>query len=126
MSTISAQYGMLILLLTEGAPRDAARLRVMCRSNLDLAPVPVPIPPFASSAVVGAGLAGSMMALMLGRKGYTVELFEKRPDFRAEERAEREAEAYVTSIRVQLPVLAHRLNFGLSSPAPSHMFLEPC
>lgn len=37
--------------------------------------------------VVGAGLAGSMMALMLARRGFLVDLYEKRPDFRLAERA---------------------------------------
>lgn len=37
-------------------------------------------------AVVGAGLAGSMMALMLARRGFYVDLYEKRPDFRVAER----------------------------------------
>jgi folate-dependent tRNA-U54 methylase TrmFO/GidA len=37
-------------------------------------------------AVVGAGLAGSMMALMLAKRGYHVDLYEKRPDFRLTER----------------------------------------
>jgi kynurenine 3-monooxygenase len=36
-------------------------------------------------AVVGAGLAGSMMALMLAKRGYHVDLYEKRPDFRLSE-----------------------------------------
>ena len=40
--------------------------------------------------VVGAGLAGSMMALMLGRKGIRVELYEMRADYRIEERKEEE------------------------------------
>lgn len=35
-------------------------------------------------AVVGAGLAGSMMAVMLARRGFTVEVYEKRSDFRKE------------------------------------------
>jgi NADPH-dependent 2,4-dienoyl-CoA reductase/sulfur reductase-like enzyme len=41
-----------------------------------------PAPP----AVVGAGLAGSMAALMLAKRGYSVDLYEKRPDFRISER----------------------------------------
>lgn len=32
--------------------------------------------------IVGAGLAGSLLALMLGRRGYKVEVFERRPDMR--------------------------------------------
>ena len=36
-------------------------------------------------AVVGAGLAGSLLAVYLARRGYYVDLFEKRPDFRKEE-----------------------------------------
>lgn len=39
-------------------------------------------------AVVGAGLAGSMMALMLAKRGFEVELYEKRPDFRVLERSD--------------------------------------
>lgn len=35
-------------------------------------------------AIVGAGLAGSLMAVYLGRSGYRVDLFEKRPDPRIE------------------------------------------
>ena len=34
-------------------------------------------------AVIGAGLAGSMMALILARRGFHVEVYEKRADFRA-------------------------------------------
>ncbi|MEE8252074.1 MAG: NAD(P)/FAD-dependent oxidoreductase [Gemmatimonadales bacterium] len=34
-------------------------------------------------AVVGAGLAGSLMAVYLGRAGYAVDVFEKRPDPRS-------------------------------------------
>ena len=30
--------------------------------------------------IVGAGLAGSYMAYAMGKKGYRVEVFEKRPD----------------------------------------------
>ncbi|MDB2572956.1 NAD(P)-binding protein, partial [Schleiferiaceae bacterium] len=30
--------------------------------------------------VVGAGLAGSYMAYVLGQKGYAVQVYEKRPD----------------------------------------------
>jgi kynurenine 3-monooxygenase len=33
--------------------------------------------------IVGAGLAGSLMALYLARKGFNVEVYEKRPDMRA-------------------------------------------
>lgn len=44
-----------------------------------------------SVVVVGAGLAGSMMALMLARKGFNVVLYEKREDFRVAERMEAEA-----------------------------------
>ncbi len=35
--------------------------------------------------VVGAGLAGSLMALMLARRGYAVEVYERRPDLRRED-----------------------------------------
>jgi kynurenine 3-monooxygenase len=38
--------------------------------------------------VVGAGLAGTMMALLLSRKGFAVELYEKRSDARIAERAD--------------------------------------
>lgn len=34
-------------------------------------------------AVVGAGLVGTLWALMLGKKGYPVEVFERRPDMRS-------------------------------------------
>ncbi|MGD8746143.1 MAG: FAD-dependent monooxygenase, partial [Gammaproteobacteria bacterium] len=37
-----------------------------------------------SVTVVGAGLAGSLMAIFLARQGYHVRLFEKRPDMRKE------------------------------------------
>lgn len=40
--------------------------------------------------VVGAGLAGTMLAALLAKKGYNVELYEKRPDDRIAERAEAE------------------------------------
>jgi len=33
-----------------------------------------------SFTVVGAGLAGSLMAILLGRDGYAVEVYERRPD----------------------------------------------
>lgn len=33
-------------------------------------------------AIIGAGLTGSMMGLMLARRGYEVEIYEKRSDFR--------------------------------------------
>lgn len=36
-------------------------------------------------AVVGAGLVGSLYALLLAQKGFKVELFERRPDMRKEE-----------------------------------------
>ena len=35
--------------------------------------------------LIGAGLAGSYMAYALGKKGYSVEVFEKRPDPRKAE-----------------------------------------
>ncbi len=35
--------------------------------------------------VVGAGLSGSLMALMLARRGYDVEVYERRPDLRKED-----------------------------------------
>ncbi len=35
--------------------------------------------------LIGAGLAGSLMALMLAKRGYKVTVFEKRPDMRKEE-----------------------------------------
>lgn len=41
--------------------------------------------------VVGAGLAGSMMALMMARKGFRVELYELRGDYRVAEQKEEEA-----------------------------------
>lgn len=34
----------------------------------------------ADYTIVGAGLAGSLMALMLGREGHSVEVYERRPD----------------------------------------------
>ena len=36
-------------------------------------------------AVVGAGLVGSLLALLLAKKGYKVEVFERRPDMRKAE-----------------------------------------
>jgi kynurenine 3-monooxygenase len=33
-------------------------------------------------AIAGAGLAGTLMAILLARRGYRVDVFEKRPDFR--------------------------------------------
>ncbi len=35
--------------------------------------------------IVGAGLAGSLMAIMLARRGYSVEIYERRPDLRRED-----------------------------------------
>ncbi|MBS1999598.1 MAG: FAD-dependent monooxygenase [Cyanobacteria bacterium SZAS LIN-2] len=35
-------------------------------------------------AVVGAGLVGSLLALFLARRGFTVDVFERRPDMRTE------------------------------------------
>ena len=35
-------------------------------------------------AIVGAGLVGSLLAIYLARRGYTVSLFERRPDMREE------------------------------------------
>lgn len=32
--------------------------------------------------IVGAGLVGSLLAILLGKKGYTVKVFERRPDMR--------------------------------------------
>ena len=32
--------------------------------------------------IIGAGLCGSLLALRLGQRGYTVKLIEKRPDLR--------------------------------------------
>lgn len=48
-------------------------------------------------AVVGAGLAGSMMALMLAKRGMSVELYEMRSDYRIEEREEAERNRYGTT-----------------------------
>jgi kynurenine 3-monooxygenase len=39
----------------------------------------------ASAVVVGAGLAGSLMALMLARRGVSLEVLESRPDLRREQ-----------------------------------------
>src|SRR4051794_3681271 len=36
-------------------------------------------------AVVGAGLVGSLFSIFLARRGFEVELFERRPDLRKEE-----------------------------------------
>ncbi len=44
---------------------------------------------------MGAGPAGCMMALMLARKGYAVDVFEKRADFRVAERMEAEVDKCV-------------------------------
>ena len=33
-------------------------------------------------AVVGAGLAGSLQAILMAKKGYEVSVFERRPDLR--------------------------------------------
>lgn len=35
--------------------------------------------------IIGAGLAGALLATMLARRGFTVELYEKRPDLRRED-----------------------------------------
>ena len=35
--------------------------------------------------VVGAGIAGCFLALFLQRRGFSVRVFEKRPDFRVQE-----------------------------------------
>ena len=35
-----------------------------------------------STTIIGAGLVGSLLATMLGRRGYHVDVFEKRPDLR--------------------------------------------
>ncbi len=35
--------------------------------------------------IIGAGLSGSLMALMLARRGYEVEVYERRPDLRKED-----------------------------------------
>ncbi len=51
----------------------------------------VPSSPF-WFAVVGAGPAGATMALMLARKGFAVDVYEKRPDFRVAERLEAEVD----------------------------------
>ncbi|MEP3388110.1 MAG: NAD(P)-binding protein, partial [Reichenbachiella sp.] len=32
--------------------------------------------------IVGAGLVGSLLAALFGKRGYTVEVFERRPDIR--------------------------------------------
>ena len=37
-----------------------------------------------SVIIVGAGLAGCLMAIFLARRGYSVELYERRPDLRDE------------------------------------------
>jgi len=66
----------------EAAPAAAAAVAASAPLTLSGDDAPV--------VVVGAGLAGSMMALMLVRRGFRVELYEKRPDFRAEEREEAE------------------------------------
>ena len=36
-------------------------------------------------AIVGAGLVGSLLAIYMARKGFQVEMFERRPDMRKEE-----------------------------------------
>eukprot|EP01041_Mallomonas_annulata_P037796 gene37796-61170_t len=33
-------------------------------------------------AIVGAGLVGSLQAILMAKKGYQVEVFERRPDLR--------------------------------------------
>src|SRR5581483_8533504 len=37
-----------------------------------------------STAVVGAGLVGSLFSIFLARRGFEVDLFERRPDLRRE------------------------------------------
>jgi 2-polyprenyl-6-methoxyphenol hydroxylase-like FAD-dependent oxidoreductase len=38
--------------------------------------------------VIGAGPSGALMALLLARKGFTVDLYEKRRDWRIHEEVE--------------------------------------
>ena len=38
----------------------------------------------ASVAIVGGGLAGSLAAVLLGKRGYKVDVYEKREDSRSE------------------------------------------
>ena len=56
-------------------------------------------PAHPTHAVVGAGLAGSMMALMLGKRGFFVDVYEKRPDFRVAERTAVTPKCVVTRSR---------------------------
>lgn len=35
--------------------------------------------------IIGAGLAGSLMSIMLAKRGHKVKVYEKRPDMRLEE-----------------------------------------
>ena len=37
-----------------------------------------------SVALVGAGLVGSLLGLMLAKRGFNVEIYERRPDMRKE------------------------------------------
>lgn len=45
--------------------------------------------------VVGAGLAGAMMALMLARRGHAVQVFERNEDYRRQELVTDEEESCV-------------------------------
>ena len=36
--------------------------------------------------IIGAGMAGSLLAILLARRGYTVDLFERHPDPHSGER----------------------------------------
>ena len=57
--------------------------------------------------VVGAGIAGCFLALFLQRRGFTVRVFEKRPDFRVQESNDVDKYVHVTwrGDAASLPVL---------------------
>jgi kynurenine 3-monooxygenase len=68
-----------------------------------------------SIAIIGGGPSGALCALTLARAGFAIDVYEKRPDFRIEERLEDEAAALAAANAVTTSSSSSSLSMAASS-----------